>query len=197
MRTVKQIFIWTLAILVTSCGSQTDKKIFEHNYENYSEKYTEQQLIDTLYSDTLNVGPDAQGGWTSREFYKNTTKELITDLQKTKFDGFYPMTEFDELTIMKLPFSLKKTFTNEQTTKFLEIINDPVSFDWGETTYEPEYRIDFLKDNKIVAVLTCGIQDMAIIKTKPDWPEFKRMKFGKIKSERYNDFVSIINELEK
>ena len=197
MRTVKQIFIWTLTVLVTSCGSRTDNKNFEHNYEKYWDKYTEQQLIDTLYSDTLNVGPDTEGGWTSREFYKNTTLELIADLQEHNVDSLYPMTEFDELTIKKIPLGFKKTFTNDQTTRFLEIINDPVSFDWGETTYEPEYQIDFLKSNNVVTSLTIGIQDMAIVKTEPDWPIFKRMKFGKLKSERYLDFVKIINEIVK
>jgi len=186
-----------LTICVSSCGLKSDKKNFDHDYLTYWDKYSEQQLIDTLYSDTLKVGPDTEGGWTTRDFYKNTTQELINDLQKNKADGLYPMTEFNEVKIEKLPFGFAKAFSNEQTKKFLEIINDPVSFDWGETTYEPEYRIDFLKDGKVVASLTIGIQDMAIVKTEPDWPELKRMKFGKIKSERYKDFVDIINEIEK
>ena len=196
MTTAKQIIIWTLTILVASCGSRTDKKDFEHSYEKYWDKYTEQQLIDTLYSDTLMVGPDAEGGWTTREFYINTTKELIADLQddKNKIDSLYPMTAFDELTIKKLPLGFKKTFTYEQTTKFLEIINDPVSFDWAETTYEPEFQIDFFKDNKSVASLTIGA-DNAIIKTNPDWPNFKKMKFGRLKTERYNDLTKILNDL--
>ena len=194
----KQIIILTLTILVVSCDSKTDKKDFEHNYIKYWDKYTEQQLIDTLFSDTLMVGPDVEGGWTSREFYINTTKELLTDLQedKNKFDSLYPMTVFDELTIRSLPLGLKKTFTNEQTEEFLQIINDPVSFVWSETTYEPEYRIDFLQNNKVVATLTIGA-DQSVIKTEPDWPNFKKMKFGSLKSEPYKDLVKILNEMEK
>ncbi len=196
MTTAKQIIIWTLTILVASCGSRTDKKDFEHSYEKYWDKYTEQQLIDTLYSDTLMVGTDTEGGWTKREFYINTTKELIADLQddKNKIDSLYPMSAFDELTIKKLPLGFKKTFTYEQTTKFLEIINDPVSFDWAETTYEPEFQIDFFKDNKSVASLTIGA-DNTIIKTNPDRPNFKKMKFGRLKTERYNDLTKILNDL--
>ena len=190
------LIILFLAICVSSCSSKHDKKIYEHNYLKYWDKYSEEQLVDKLYSDTLNVGPDTEGGWTTREFYKNTTQQLIADLQEKKDDGLYPMKEFDNVTIKKLPIGFEKTFSNEQITKFLEIINDPLSFDWGETTYEPEYKINFLKDGKKVASLTIGIQDMAIVKTEPDWPKFKRMKFGKIKSDLYKDFVNIINEIE-
>jgi len=196
MTTTKQIIILTLTILVASCSSRTDKKNFEHNYSKYWDKYTDQQLIDTLFSDTLNVGPDSEGGWTTREFYINTTKELIADLQddKNKIDSLYPMAAFDELTIKKLPLGFKKTFTNEQTTKFLEIINDPVSFDWAETTYEPEFQLDFHRDNKVVASLTIGA-DKSIIKTNPDWPNFKKFKFGRVKGERYNDLTKILNDV--
>lgn len=187
-----------MTILVVSCGSRTDKKNFEHNYSKYWDKYTGQQLIDTLFSDTLNVGPDTEGGWTTREFYVNTTKQLITDLQddKNKIDSLYPMTPFDELTIKKLPIDFKKTLTDEQTTKFLEIINDPVSFDWAETTYEPEFQLEFFKDNKVVASLTIGA-DKSIIKTNPGWPNFKKMKFGNLKALQRTELQKIINEIEK
>lgn len=187
-----------MTILVASCGSRTDKKDFEHSYEKYWDKYTEQQLIDTLYSDTLMVGPDTEGGWTKREFYINTTKELLADLQddKNKIDSLYPLTPFDEVTIKKLPLGFKKTFTYEQTTKFLEIINDPVSFDWAETTYEPEFQLDFFKDNKSVVSLTIGA-DKSVIKTNPNWPEFKKMKFGNLKAEPRKELRKLINEIEK
>lgn len=185
-----------MTVLVASCGSRTDKKDYVHSYEKYWDKYTDQQLIDTLFSDTLDVGPDTEGGWTTREFYINTTKELIADLQddKNKIYSLYPMAAFDELTIKKLPLGFKKTFTNEQTTKFLEIINDPVSFDWAETTYEPEFQVDFLKNSKVVASLTIGA-DKSVIKTNPDWPGFKKFKFGRLKGERQNDLTKLLNDV--
>ncbi len=198
MTTPKQIIILTLTILVASCGSRTDKKNFEHKYSKYWDKYTDQQLIDTLFSDTLNVGPDTEGSWTTREFYVNTTKQLITELQddKNKIDSLYPMTPFYELAIKKLPIGFKRTLTDEQTRNFLEIINDPVSFDWAETTYEPEFQVDFLKNNKVVASLTIGA-DKSIIKTNPDWPDFKKMKFGNIKALQRKELQKIINEIDK
>jgi hypothetical protein len=196
MTTTKQLFIFSLTILVASCGSRTDKKDFEHNYPKYWDKYTDQQLIDTLFSDTLDVGPDTEGGWTTGEVYINTTKELITDIQndKNKVDSLYPMTAFDELTIKKLPLGFTKPFTDEQTAKILEIINDPVSFNWAETTYEPEFQLDFYKDNKVVASLTIGA-DKSIIKTNPDWPDFKKFKFGRLKAERNRDLTKLLNDV--
>lgn len=187
-----------MTILVAPCCSQTDKKNFEHNYLKYWDKYTDQQLIDTLFSDTLDVGPDTEGAWTTRKFYINSTKELIVDLQddKNKIDSLYPMYAFDEVTIKKLPFGFKKTFSNEQITKFLEIINDPVSFDWAETTYEPEFQVDFIKNSNIIASLTIGA-DNSVINTNPDWPDFKKMKFGGLKSEAFNKLTKLLNEVEQ
>jgi hypothetical protein len=80
--------------------------------------------------------------------------------------------------------------------KFLEIINDPVSFDWAETTYEPEFQVDFLKNSKVVASLTIGA-DKSIIKTNPNWPNFKKMKFGNLKALQRKELQKIINEIDK
>ena len=191
---INRIIILTLTILLVSCSSQTNQKDFEHDYLKYWDKYTEQQLIDTLFSDTLLVGPDINGGWTSREFYINKITELLADIKddQNNIDSLYPMTAFDKMTIQKLPLGFKKTFTNERANKFLEIINDPVSFDWSETTYEEEYRVDFFKNNKVVATLTIGA-DKSVIETEYNWSEYKKMKFGALKSESYNKLNKIIN----
>ena len=182
-----------MAILITACSSQTNTKDFDHNYEKYWDKYTERQLIDTLFSDTLMVGADTDGNWTTREFYINKIQEILADLNndKNKIDRLYPMTAFDKLTIKKLPFGLKKTFSKEQTEKFLEIINDPVSFSWSETTYEPKYRIDFLKNSEVVATLTM-CEDKWVIKTEYDWLDFKKMKFGALKPEQCNELKKLL-----
>lgn len=114
MTKAKYLFI---LILLTSCGSHTDRKYFNHDYEKYWDMYSNQQLMDTLFSDTLAVGPDIDGGWTSREFYVNRTNELLADLKDdtNKIDSLYPMVSFDEITIKKLPLGFKKTFTVEQS----------------------------------------------------------------------------------
>lgn len=184
-----------MTILVISCNSSIENKNFEHNYTKYWDKYTQQQLIDTLFSDTLSIGPNTEDGWGTREFYLNTTKELIADLldDQNKIDSLFPLVDFDELTIKKLPFGFKKNLTNEQISKFLEIINDPVSFSWAETTYEPEYQLDFYKNNKVITSLAIG-SDNSVIETNPNWPKFKKFKFGTLKRERHNDLTELVNE---
>jgi hypothetical protein len=198
MTKTKQMILLILVFLVASCASQMEKNDFEHNYVKYWDKYPAQQLIDTLFSDTLLVGPTTEGGWKTREFYINTTKELIADLRDDQkiIDSLYPMTDFDELTIKNLPHGLKNTFTKEQTVKFLQIINDPVSFNWSETTYEPEYCVEFWKNEEVVATLTIGA-DNTIIKTEPGWPLFKKMKLGQLKTARQSELTMILNEVKK
>lgn len=196
MRTVKRIVLLIFTILLFSCSLKKEQEDFTHHYVKYWDKYTKQQLIDTLFSDTLIVGMDTEGGWTTRKFYSDKTKALIADLQddSNKTDSLFPMMAFDALTIRKIPFGFKKTFTKAQTEKFLEIINDPVSFNWSETTYDPEFQVDFLKDNKVVRSLTIGA-DRSIVKPESDWPDFKKMKFGRLKSEPYNAMKKVLDDV--
>lgn len=197
MTSTRQILILILTILVISCGSSTDKKNFEHNYVKYWDKYTQQQLIDTLFSDTLRVGPDNKGEFTSREFYKTSIKELISDLEDDKniIDSLFPMFAFDEITIKKLPLGFKKTFTKEHTERFLHIINDPVTFNWAETTYEAEFNVDFVKNNIVVNSITIGA-NKSIIKTNPDWPHFKKFKFGRLNQEKHFELIKLLSDAQ-
>ena len=191
-----RLLLQSLTIFVTSCFSLSDKKCFEHNYAKYWDKYSTQKLVEFLYADTLNVGPDIDGGSSIKGFYIQHTEQLITDLQKDKgkMERLYPMTAFDELQIVKWPIGSAKTFTNEQTKRFLEMINDPVSFNWAETTFEAAFRLNFLKENKIVASLTID-DDKSIVKTVPNWPTFKKMKFGHLTSARSNDLKKLHREM--
>lgn len=196
MKTRKHLIFYILIFIITSCGLETKKKIVEHNYPKYWDKYTIQQLKDTLFSDTLSIGPDAAGGWTTRLFYIKTIKELITDLQddKNEIDSLYPMNVFDKITIKKLPIGITKSFTNEQAIVLLEIINDPVSFNWAETTYQPEYEVDFLNNEKIVTTLTIGA-DKSMIKSSIGWPNYKKFKFGGLKKEARDKINKLLNEI--
>ncbi len=196
MLTPLKIVTLFVFVLLFSCSSSSKKKDFKHNYTKYWDKYTDEQLMDTLYSDTLSVGSDVDGGVTARSFYKNTIKELISDLKDDnyKLDSLYPMTAFDKLIIKKIPFGFSKTLTNKQTTRFLEIINDPVSFNWSETTYEPEFQLEFYNDNESVAILTIGA-DRSIIKTVPDWPAYKKMKFGGLRKDSQKALIKLLNEI--
>lgn len=184
-----------IAILLTACQTNSDKKDCEHDYVRYWNRYTTEQLVDNLYADTLIIGPDIEGEYTNHRFYIDKTSELLQDLRDdlNKTDSLYPQTAFDELTIKKLPFGNKQTFTNEQLNRFLAVINDPTSFDWSETTYEPGYRLNFLSQSQVVASLTIGA-DFGVIKTESSWPAFKKMKFGSLKQNKRTELLELIGE---
>lgn len=191
----KGLVLSILIILHTSCVFNSDKKVFEHSYEKYWDKYSDEQLIDSLYSDTLIVGCGVEEGDVSKEFYINVTKELLVDLSEDKrnIDSLYPMTAFDCISISQLPLGLKRTFTEKQMKKFMEIINDPISFDWGETTYEAEFQVDFIRQGKKSASLTIGA-DTSVIETM-GWPSFKKMKFGHLKPQACNNLKILLNDI--
>ncbi|MCV9386598.1 hypothetical protein [Reichenbachiella ulvae] len=193
-RTLSLIFV--VLVFLTACQTNSGKRPFEHNYAKYWNRYSDEQLTNELFADTLKVGPDFDGGFTNREFYVNTTSELLNDLRDdiNKIDSLFPQRAFDELTIRQLPLGFKQTFTDEQANRFLEILNDPTSFDWSETTYEPEFRVNFLNNNNIVATLTLG-DNFGVVKTEPNWPTFKKMKFGALKTEKRAELRRLMIEL--
>lgn len=194
--TVLNLFVVSFLVLFAACSTRTNKQDFVHNYEKYWDKYTDQQLRDTLLSDTLPVGNDNEGEGTSRVFYISRINDLLDDLKDDQHstDSLYPMTSFDELTIKKVPFGFSKTLTREQTSRLLEIINNPVSFNWSETTFEPKFQLDFRKEGKVVASLTID-SDQSIVMTEPNWPHFKKMKFGCLKPEAKQTLAELWNEI--
>lgn len=133
-------FLTLTLTFLTACQMNSDKQSFKHDYSKYWDLYTDKQLVNELYADTLIFGSDMDHG--NRAFYMNATSELLNDLQDdlNKIYSLYPQTAFDELTIRELPLGFEQPFSSDQVNKFLEIINNPTSFDWSETTYEPEYR---------------------------------------------------------
>jgi len=193
---MKHLIFFTLTAITTSCTFSNTSTDRAHAYKKYWEKYTPQQLKDSLFADTLNIGPDSYGGFNDNVFCVNTTNELLADLadDNHSVDSLYPMTSFDLVIIQPLPFGLSKKLTTKQTARLLAIINNPVSFNWLETTYESEYQIVFLKNKKHVASLTIG-SDQSVIQPKPSWPDYKKMKFGALKPHSRNKLVKLMNEL--
>lgn len=196
MNLLKHWIFLTVFLIITSCFSTTNSTDYEHTYKKYWEKYSEQQLKDSLFADTLNIGPDIYGGFNDNTFYTNTINELLEDIADDvqNVDSLFPMTSFDQVNIQPLPFGVNRTFNKKQIDQFLAIINDPVSFDWSETTYEAAYQIVFLSNKKNVASLTIGA-DNSVIKTKQDWPAYKKMKFGALKVQQRDELTKLIDEI--
>lgn len=190
------IILFSISTGLLSCIP--DDKKYNLNYPRYYDKYSFQQLRDTLYSDTLLVGPDTDGGFSQRRWYADKISELLLDLKSDwqNPDSLFPLTKFDKIKITKSPWEFAQTLTNNQANRLLEIITDPTAFDWSETTYETEIVFEFLKDGKVVESLEFGA-GRTVFMPSPKWPTFKKMKFGHLKAHAQRDLNILIDEVMK
>lgn len=190
------IYFFSISIGFLSCIPGHKK--YDLNYPKYYDKYSFQQLGDTLYSDTLLVGPDPEGGFSQRIWYTEKIAELLSDLKSDwqKPDSLFPLTKFDKIKITKSPWEFAQTLTNDQANRLLEIITDPAVFDWSETTYETEFVFEFELDGEVINSLELN-GDRSVFMPSPHWPTFKKMKFGHLKDHAQQDLNILIDELMK
>ena len=182
---MKIIFPLCIAILIASCTSTLKKKNFEHNYPKYWEKYTDLQLRDSLFADTLLIGSDSDGENSATDFYKEEIHRLLIDLKNDKYKN-----------VILNDLSSGSTYgvSVQQIEKLLTIINDPLSFNWSETTSEPAFKIDFVKDGLIVSTLHIE-DDQSVIKINPELSGFRKMKFGMLKPRFRRELMSLFTEI--
>lgn len=193
---MKIIFPLCVPVLLASCTSTLKKKNFEHNYPKYWEKYTDLQLRDSIFADTLLVGNDIDQGDSAKDFYKEEIHRLLIDLKNDKYknDRLYPMLTFNEVVLSELSSGEIYTLSEKQIQKLLTIINDPLSFSWSETTSEPAFKIDFIKDGLIVSTLNIE-DDKSVIKINPELSGFRKMKFGMLKPRFQKQIMSLFAEI--
>lgn len=184
-----------ILFFLNACSSGSGRSVFEHNYPNFKERYTQQELKNILYRDTLDIGPDSDGKHTASLFYIRSTQQLLADLTDDRIpDSLYPMQPFDEISARRLPLGFSKSLSEKQMNRLLEIINNPVSFDWDETTYEAEIAVNFMNNGSVVKSLTIGA-DLSVVKPEDEWPVFRKMKFGSLKSKPRKKLKQLITEI--
>lgn len=185
-----------MVVLATSCTSTLKKKNFEHAYPKYWEKYTDLQLRDSLFADTLLIGADSDGGSSAKDFYKEEIHRLLIDLKNDKYknDRLYPMLAFNEVVLSELSSGSTYELSDKQIEKLLMIINDPLSFTWSETTSGPAFKIDFVKDGLIVSTLHIE-EDQSVIKINPELSGFRKMKFGMLKPGLQKELMDLFSEI--
>lgn len=190
-----------IVILFSFCGflsCTSDDKKYNLAYPKYYDKYSFQQLTDTLFSDTLMVGLDVDGASNQRKWYADKISELLSDLKSDwkNPDSLFPLTSFDKIKISKSPWEFEQTLNNDQANRLLKIITDPTAFNWSETTSELEYVFEFYKDDKQVSSLELGA-DRSVFNPRPNWPSFKKMKFGHLKNSARQQINNLIDEITK
>ncbi|WP_300666626.1 hypothetical protein [Fluviicola sp.] len=193
---MKTILPLCLVVLTASCTSTIKKNNFEHNYPKYWEKYTDLQLRDSIFADTLLVGSDTDTESSAKDFYKEEIHRLLIDLKNDKYknDRLYPMLAFNEVVLSNLASGETYSLSDYQIEKLLTIINDPLSFNWSETTLELAFRIDFVKDGLIVSTLNIE-DDKSVIKINPELSGFRKMKFGMLKPRFQKQIMDLFNEI--
>ncbi len=185
-----------MVILISSCTSTVKKKNFEHTYPKYWEKYSDLQLKDSLFADTLLIGAGNDGKNSATDFYKEEIHRLLIDLKNDKYknDRLYPMLAFNEVVLSDLSSGSTYELSNKQIEKLLTIINDPLSFNWSETTSEPAFKIHFVKDGLIVSTLHIE-DDQSVIKINPELSGFRKMKFGMLKPGLRRELMALFSEI--
>ncbi len=193
---MKTILSLCLVVLAASCTATLKKKNFEHSYPKYWEKYTDLQLRDSLFADTLKIGADIEGKNSAKDFYKEEIHRLLIDLKNDKYknDRLYPMLAFNEVVLSELSSGSTYELSNKQIEKLLTIINDPLSFNWSETTSEPAFKINFVKDGLIVSTLHIE-DDQSVIKINPELSGFRKMKFGMLKPGSRRALMDLFSEI--
>lgn len=133
----------------------------------------------------------------AKDFYKEEIHRLLIDLKNDKYknDRLYPMLAFNEVVLSKPASGAIYTLSENQIEKLLTIINDPLSFSWSETTSEPTFKIDFIKDGLIVSTLHIE-DDQSVIKINPELSGFRKMKFGMLKPGPRNELMDLFNEID-
>lgn len=189
------IYILFITTIIEGCSPQP-KKPYQHDYIKFYEKYEQSLLIDSLYSDTLSIGTDSEGNRTITPFYISKIEELIADLKDdwNEIDSLYPGVEFDEISIQKIPIGNKYSLDKKRMDRLLSIVNNPTNFNWSESTDSPGFVVGFNRNGERISSFLIS-DDFAEVYPFPDWPKFKKMKFGALKcnaqKELHNLFIEI------
>ncbi|MEM7373303.1 MAG: hypothetical protein AAF587_32055 [Bacteroidota bacterium] len=183
-------------IVITACQSIPNSPDYVHAYPSYWDKYSQQEFIDSLYADTLLIGPDSDGAWSSRTFYVESTDMLVSDINKQwqRPDQLYPAKSFDRVRMKVIPFGPTRQLSKAHISTLLSLINDPLNFDWAETTFSKEIEVEFWDDDKLVSSFMIGARQ-TVIKPIPDWPHVKSMKFGHLTHQSTIELQRLLQEL--
>lgn len=167
------LFNCLVALLFVGC----DSKAIEPKF-NLCEEYSIQEYTDRLRADTLNW---EQRGSSTFNFYRPRIREIIGQVENNCSDVkhlVYPYKTFDRVVLYNSSQKLLGTeLESDEINELLSIINTPLNFHWGETTFEIERIIVFEYSGQEIARL--NIMGNSNIQAAP---ENILMKFGGLES---------------
>ena len=160
-------------------------------------RWSVDEIVDSLYSDTL-IHRDYFDPSQPDTFY---FKRIIALAEMVRARGndtnsLFPQVGFNAVWARKAHTLEPLTWhgsavalTDEQVTRLLRLLNNPIHFSWGECgTWEPDVRFEFLSDGSIKQQLDegCGGQFMT------DHPG---MKFGSLTEPRRREYRALLEEI--
>ncbi len=145
-----------------------------------------------LYNDTIYWNKDTS----TINWYLPYIKNIISNIQQNCLDTshlVYPYLSFDEVVFYNNSLDIiGKTLNRNQISELISIINNPLNFKWGETTFEKDKIIIFKTKGKEIARLS--IMDYNYIKSKPN---NLMMKFGELNGDRVKRLYKLITTIKR
>jgi hypothetical protein len=94
-------------------------------------------------------------------------------------------------------FWISRTLKQERVAEIVDFFNNPLNFDWGETTWGNE-DIDYIfkfydQANRLIGKVDICYHDCGMAKSKPFTPN---MKYGQLSVDGYNALNLIIYKLD-
>ncbi len=156
--------------------------------EEYSLDYCRKQLL----RDTTNW----KGDTSTVNWYLPYIKKIINEIENNCEDTshlVYPYKEFNEVIFYNNSLGVfGKELNNKQIKELLSIINNPLNFSWGETTFTTNNIIVFKSNDKTIAKLL--IMDFNYIISEP---QNIMMKFGSLKGEGIKRFSKLLKSIKE
>jgi len=186
MSKMKFYLLFGLIIILYSCS---ENKIHTPSY-NLCNKYSVKFLSDSLFQDTLR---DKEAIIQST-LYKEEVEKIINNVKlncKNLKHTTYPFKKFDQVIYYSLGVEFfGKNLNDKEIEQFIELINNPLNFEWGETTFVSDKLIVFKMDTKEIGRLE--IMDEWIIKSQPN---NILSKYGALTKEGRKKFKALIKKL--
>ncbi len=179
--------------------NQNDVNLDSNNHSNIINEltYTIQEVVDSIYKDTIEHR-DYFDKSKVDTFYLREIQKLITQISKDKNNPktLFPCVSFDNVIaqdILNSDSGIKlgelKQLNISQTKKLLNIVNNPLNYNWGECgTWTPTSKFSFYYRDKIVQTLNIGCS----CQFKSN---YRKMKFGTLNNEKCSELMDLCHEL--
>ncbi|MBK9673457.1 MAG: hypothetical protein IPO70_14780 [Bacteroidetes bacterium] len=180
--------------------NQNDVNLDSNNHSNIINEltYTIQEVVDSIYKDTIEHR-DYFDKSKVDTFYLREIQKLITQISKDKNNPktLFPCVSFDNVIaqdILNSDSGIKlgelKQLNISQTKKLLNIVNNPLNYNWGENVVHGHQlpNFHFIIETKLSRhlILDAHVNSSQI---------HRKIKFGTLNNEKCSELMDLCHEL--